>query len=104
MRKYSVGIICGLLIGIAISACAGGKRSIKYKNFAQRSDEYSVRSKCKDGDDKNICKYYCDKYTKYNKCKKGYKKVKKRDLKKSLDQGFVVMSKSLWIELMQNSH
>ena len=101
MNKIILGILVGSILGTAIYSCAGGRKSIKFKNFPQRSDESSVWSKCKDGDYSHICKYYCTKYDKRNKCKKTFEKIKKRSMKLSLDQGYVVMSKSLFIKLLQ---
>jgi len=104
MKKYLIGTIMGILLGIVVSACAGGGKSVRYRDFANRNMGSSVWMKCKDGDIKNICKYYCSKYKKNNKCKRGHRKPKKINLSTALDSGYVVMSKSFWIKLLRSTH
>lgn len=101
MKRYILGVFLGLSLGVFLSACAGiPRQKIKFPN---RSDSFSVWSKCTDGDEKNVCKYYCSKY-KNGRCKKGHKMMRRAPIKKLLDNGSVIMSKELWINILKDSH
>ncbi len=102
--KYMLVLILGATIGTSIFSCAGGKKSIKYKDLPHRNNQSSVWIKCKDGDYDHVCKYECTKYKSNNKCKNGHEKTKKLNIKLALDQGNVMMSKSLWIKYMRERH
>ena len=95
-------VIVGAILGTAFYACSMGSKTIKYSNFPIRSKQFSVWMKCKDGDKENVCKYICTKYKKNNQCKKGHDRVDKIEIDKALDNGWVLISKSYFLQLIRS--
>lgn len=95
-------IIIGAIVGTVFYACSGGGRRPDYDDFPIRSKEFSVWTKCIDGDKENACKYVCTKYTRKNKCKKDHEKVDRINIEKALDNNFVLVSKGYFIQLIRS--
>jgi len=102
MMKNLALIIFGVIFGTAFYACSMGSKAIKYNDFPIRSKEFSVWMKCLDGDKKNACKYVCTKYTRKNKCKKDHSRVDKLEIQKALDDGFMLISRNYFLQLIRS--
>ena len=88
-------------MGSIIVSCAAGGKSIKFKKLPIRSNEYSVFTKCIDGDKMNVCKYECTEYKNNNECKKDHEKVKKMDIRKALNAEYYMIKKAYLMQLLK---
>ena len=94
-------MIVGSLIETVLYSCAMGSKSPDFDDFPLRSNEYSVFNKCKDGDIVNACKYECTKYKRDNTCKDGHETTKRINIVNSIKNGYVLIDKSFFINLIR---
>jgi len=94
-------IILGALIGTVAYSCAMGGKSLDFNDLAKRNNINSFWMKCDDGDTKNVCRKVCDFYID-NKCQKS--SVIKLDVSVALDDGYVLMSGELFLNLLRGKY
>lgn len=99
--KNFILLLIGAIIGNIIVACSMGGKRPNYNEFPSRSKDNTVWMKCIDGDKNNVCKYSCSKYSKKNECKKNHQHVDKMLITESLDKGFVIISRSFFLQLLR---
>jgi len=102
MKQILIGFFLGLSLALSITACSMGSKSVKYKDFPIRASEYSAFMQCLDGDLKNACKYECIEYNRKNECKEGREKVARINIENSLAGGWMLISKTFFLKLIQN--
>lgn len=94
-------IILGATLFNVIIACSMGSKRPNYNDFPVRAKSMSAFMKCLDNDTENVCKYICKKYSKKNKCKEPG--VVKTNLKNLINDGYVVLSKELFMNLIRGN-
>ena len=99
MRAIGLILLGGALFTAIYSCGSGGKRP-DYDDFPTRSKEFSVWTKCTDGSYDKVCKLVCEDYTRKNRCKDGKMREVSLDIKEAIDDGYVIMSKAMFIKLL----
>lgn len=98
--KAFVYMIVGSIIGTVFYSCAMGGKPIDFRKMPIRSAEFTAFMKCEDGDTANVCKKECTKYKRDNTCKEGHDRTVRLKISTALDQGYLVISKNLFIKLL----
>lgn len=96
-------LLLGGAIFTAVYSCGSGAKRPDYSDFPVRADEYSVWMQCKDKSKDHVCKYECANYKRDNSCKPEDIREKRKKLADLVEQGWVVLSKPFFLELIDPS-